>query len=150
MSHYIIMLVFIIYAILMYLYIHTFYYLKKAEQTGCFNSKVNLKYMQIFQMIEIIAVTLTVIVLPSVLTSKPGKRIKNINIALLMVLVVLCINAYMAINVYQFYNQMNNCPIMNTWNKWWLYWEGIAATVSSVRGLLVVGLILSIIGKRLK
>ena len=101
-------------------------------------------------MIEIIAVTLTVIVLPSVLTSKPGKRIKNINIALLMVLVVLCINAYMAINVYQFYNQMNNCPIMNTWNKWWLYWEGIASTVSSVRGVLVVGLILTIIGKKLK
>ena len=147
MSHYIIMLVFIIYAVLMYLYIHTFYYLKKAEQTGCFNSKVNLKYMEIFQIIEIIAVTLTIIVLPSLVRSK---RIKNINVALFMVLVVLAINAYMAMNVYQFYNEMNNCPIMNTWNKWWLYWEGIAATVSSVRGLLVVGLILTIISKRLK
>ena len=149
MSHYIIMLALIIYAILMYLYIHTFYYLKKAEQTGCFNSKVNLKYMQFFQIIEIIAVTLTVILLPSIL-SKPGKRIKNINIALFMIIVVLGINAYMAVNVYQFYIQMNNCPIMNTWNKWWLYWEGIAATISSVRGILVVGLVLSIIAKRLK
>ena len=141
------MLVFIIYAILMYLYIHTFYYLKKAEQTGCFNYKVNLKYMEIFQMIEIIAVTLSVLFLPQLLKTK-GKS--NINIILFMVVVVLCINAYMAINVYEFYKQIKNCPIMNTWNKWWLYWEGIAAAISSVRGILVVGLILSIISKRIK
>jgi len=140
------MLVLIIYAILMYLYIHTFYYLKKAQQTGCFNSKVNLNYMEIFQVIEIIAVSLTVLFFPYV--SKAKKQ--NINIILLMVLVVLGINAYMAINVYHFYNEMQNCPIMNTWNKWWLYWEGISATVSSLRGLLVVGLLLSIMNKKIK
>ena len=146
MSHYIIMLilVLIIYAILMYLYIHTFYYLKKAEQTGCFNSKVNLKYMQIFQMIEIIAITLSVLFVPYL---SKTKRRSNISIVILMALVVLCINAYMAINVYQFYNEMTNCPIMNTWNKWWLYWEGIAATISSVRGILVLGLLIIILGK---
>ena len=140
-------LIWIIYSILMYLYIHTYYYLKKAEETGCFSSKVNLKYMEFFQLLEIFAVTLTVLFLPYV-SKRKNKR--NINIALFMVLVVLYINAYMAINVYEFYNEMKHCPLMNTWNKWWLYWEGIAATISSVRGILTVGLILSIIGKRLK
>jgi tetratricopeptide (TPR) repeat protein len=35
--------------------------LKKAENTGCFTPKVNLKYMQFFQLLEIVALTLTVL-----------------------------------------------------------------------------------------
>ena len=123
----------------------TFYYLKKAEESGCFNSKVNLKYMEFFQIIEIIAVTISVLFLPYL---SKVKKVKNINLALLMIFVVLCINAYMAVNVYEFYNELKNCPIMNSWNKWWVYWEGISATVSSLRGALVVGLMLSIIAKK--
>ena len=126
----------------MYLYIHTFYYLKKAEETGCFNSKVNLKYMEIFQMIEIIAVTLSVLFLPKL------SKMKNVNVALFMVIVVLAINAYMAMNVYEFYIEMKMCPLMNTWNKWWLYWEGISATISSLRGILIIALLISLLCKR--
>jgi len=120
--------------------------LKKAQETGCFNSKVNLKYMELFQMIEIIALTMTVLFIPYI-TKKESKK-RNIHILLFMVIVVLCINGYMAINVYDFYNEIKNCPLMNTWNKWWLYWEGIASTISSLRGILVVGLILTIISKK--
>ena len=57
--------VFLVYVILMYLYIHTFYYLKKAEMTGCFNpKKVNLKFMEFFQLLEISALTLIIMFLP--------------------------------------------------------------------------------------
>ena len=63
-------LVLVLYAILLYLYIHTFYYLKKAEHTGCFTPKVNLKYMQFFQLLEIVALTLTVLFFPYFLKMK--------------------------------------------------------------------------------
>jgi len=127
----------------MYLYIHTYYYLKKAEESKCFSGKVDLNYMQLFQIIEIIAVSLTVL-LPF------SFKKRDINLLFLMVAFVLLINAYMAINVYQFYKELKSCPIMNSWNKWWLYWEGIAATISSVRGGLTLLLVVSIILKKWK
>ena len=147
MSHYIIMiLILIIYAILLYLYIHTFYYLKKAENTGCFTPKVNLKYMQFFQLLEIVALTITVLFFPYFLKTKNKKGKMSLFEPLLITLVVLGINAYMAFNVYNFYFELKNCfELKQQWNKWWLYWEGIAAAVASVRGVLalsVVGLIL--------
>jgi len=136
----------IIYAILLYLYIHTFYYLKKAENTGCFTPKVNLKYMQFFQLLEIVALTITVLFFPYFLKTKNKKGKMSLFEPLLITLVVLGINAYMAFNVYNFYFELKNCfELKQQWNKWWLYWEGIAATIASIRGALaltVVGLIL--------
>jgi hypothetical protein len=139
-------LILIIYAILLYLYIHTFYYLKKAENTGCFTPKVNLKYMQFFQLLEIVALTITVLFFPYFLKTKNKKGKMSLFEPLLITLVVLGINAYMAFNVYNFYFELKNCfELKQQWNKWWLYWEGIAATIASIRGALaltVVGLIL--------
>jgi hypothetical protein len=139
-------LILIIYAILLYLYIHTFYYLKKAENTGCFTPKVNLKYMQFFQLLEIVALTITVLFFPYFLKTKNKKGKMSLFEPLLITLVVLGINAYMAFNVYNFYFELKNCfELKQQWNKWWLYWEGIAAAIASVRGVLaltVVGLIL--------
>jgi len=139
-------LILIIYAILLYLYIHTFYYLKKAENTGCFTPKVNLKYMQFFQLLEIVALTITVLFFPYFLKTKNKKGKMSLFEPLLITLVVLGINAYMAFNVYNFYFELKNCfELKQQWNKWWLYWEGIAAAIASVRGILaltVVGLIL--------
>lgn len=140
-------LILIIYAILLYLYIHTFYYLKKAETTGCFTPKVNLKYMQFFQLLEIVALTITVLFFPYFLKmrSKKGKKFGLLE-PLLISLVVLGINLYMAFNVYHFYFELKQCfELKQEWNKWWLYWEGIASAIASVRGILalsVVGLIL--------
>ena len=140
-------LILIIYAILLYLYIHTFYYLKKAENTGCFTPKVDLKYMQFFQLLEIVALTITVLFFPYFLKTKNKKGKISLFEPLLITLVVLGINAYMAFNVYNFYFELKNCfELKQQWNKWWLYWEGIAAAIASVRGVLslaVVGLILS-------
>ena len=131
-------LVLVLYAILLYLYIHTFYYLKKAENTGCFTPKVNLKYMQFFQILEIVALTLTVLFLPYFLKMKnrKGKKLSLLE-PILITIVVLGINLYMALNVYHFYFELKQCfELKSQWNKWWLYWEGIAAGIASVRGIL--------------
>ena len=142
-------LILFIYAILLYLYIHTFYYLKKAEKTKCFTPKVNLKYMQFFQLLEIVALTLTVLFFPYFLRMK-GKNKKNISLLepLLITFVVLGINIYMAFNVYNFYFELNQCfELKQQWNKWWLYWEGIAAGISSVRGILSLSVLILILMK---
>jgi hypothetical protein len=144
-------LILIIYAILLYLYIHTFYYLKKAERTGCFTPKVNLKYMQFFQLLEIVALTLTILFLPYFLKMKNRKgKGKGISLLepLLITFVVLGINMYMAFNVYNFYFELKQCFELKTqWNKWWLYWEGIAAGIASIRGLLALTMLTLIILK---
>jgi len=137
-------LILIIYAILLYLYIHTFYYLKKAENTGCFTPKVNLKYMQFFQLLEIVALTLTIAFLPYFLKMKNKKGRGSLSLIepLLITLVVLGINLYMAFNVYHFYFELKQCfELKQQWNKWWLYWEGIASAVASVRGILSLSVI---------
>ena len=140
-------LILIIYAILLYLYIHTFYYLKKAENTGCFTPKVNLKYMQFFQLLEIVALTLTVLFLPVFLKMK-YKKGKNFGLLepILITIVVLGINLYMAFNVYHFYYELKQCfELKQQWNKWWLYWEGIAAGIASVRGILALTMLILIL-----
>jgi len=140
-------LILIIYAILLYLYIHTFYYLKKAENTRCFTPKVDLKYMQFFQLLEIVALTISVLFLPYFLkTKKRGKM--GLLEPLLITLVVLGINMYMAFNVYNFYFELKQCfELKNQWNNWWIYWEGIAATIASVRGILSLSILTLIILK---
>jgi len=143
-------LILIIYAILLYLYIHTFYYLKKAEHTGCFTPKVNLKYMQFFQLLEIVALTLTIAFLPYFLKmkNKKGKGSLSLIEPLLITIVVLGINLYMAFNVYHFYFELKQCFELKTqWNKWWLYWEGIAAGIASVRGILALSMLTLILLK---
>jgi hypothetical protein len=143
-------LILIIYAILLYLYIHTFYYLKKAENTGCFTPKVNLKYMQFFQLLEIVALTLTVLFLPYFLKMKNKKGKGSISLLepLLITVVVLGINLYMAFNVYNFYYELKQCfELKNQWNKWWLYWEGIASGIASVRGILALTMLTLILLK---
>jgi hypothetical protein len=143
-------LILIIYAILLYLYIHTFYYLKKAETTGCFTPKVNLKYMQFFQLLEIVALTLTIAFLPYFLKMKNKKGRGSLSLIepLLITLVVLGINLYMAFNVYHFYFELKQCFELKTqWNKWWLYWEGIAAGIASVRGILALSMLTLILLK---
>jgi hypothetical protein len=143
-------LILIIYAILLYLYIHTFYYLKKADRTGCFTPKVNLKYMQFFQLLEIVALTISVLFLPYFLKMK-GKKTKgsfSILEPLVITLVVLGINLYMAVNVYHFYFELKQCfELKNQWNNWWLYWEGIAAAIASVRGILSLSVVTLILLK---
>ena len=135
-------LILIIYAILIYLYVHTFYYLKKAENTGCFTPKVNLKYMQFFQLLEIVALTMTVLFFPYFIKMKKKKSLGLLE-PFLVTLVVLGINAYMALNVYNFYFELQNCfELKQQWNKWWLYWEGIASGVSAVRGVLSLTVII--------
>ena len=147
-------IVYVIYAILMYLYIHTFYYLKKAENTGCFNPKtVNLKFMEFFQILEIIAVTIAILFFPSFTKNIKNKK-KYINLTLISGLALALINMYMAFNVYNFYYELKQCSIMNSWNKWWLYWEGIIAAISSIRVILAFLLFamigLKVIGLKLK
>ena len=132
-------LILIIYAILLYLYIHTFYYLKKAENTGCFTPKVNLKYMQFFQLLEIVALTITVLFFPYLLKMKNKKGKITLLEPLLITVVVLGINMYMAYNVYHFYFELKQCfELKQQWNKWWWYWEGIASAVASIRGILAL------------
>jgi hypothetical protein len=142
-------LILIIYAILLYLYIHTFYYLKKAENTGCFTPKVNLKYMQFFQLLEIVALTITILFLPYFLKmkNKKGKRLGLLE-PILITIVVLGINMYMALNVYNFYFELKQCfELKAQWNKWWLYWEGIAAGIASIRGILALTMLTLILLK---
>jgi hypothetical protein len=141
-------LIWIIYAILIYLYIHTFYYLKKAENTGCFTPKVDLKYMQFFQLLEIVALTITVLFFPYFLKMKNKKGKITLLEPLLITLVVLGINMYMAYNVYHFYFELKQCfQLKQEWNKWWLYWEGIASAVASVRGILALSVVALILLK---
>ena len=103
--------------------------------------------MQFFQLLEIVALTLTIIFFPYFLKMKKRKNISLLE-PLLITLVVLGINMYMAFNVYNFYFELKQCfELKSQWNKWWLYWEGIASAIAAVRGLLALSVLTLIILK---
>ena len=105
--------------------------------------------MQFFQLLEIVALSITVLFLPYFMKMK-AKKGKGISLLqpLLITLVVLGINMYMAFNVYHFYFELKQCfELKNQWNNWWIYWEGIAATIASVRGILALSVVALILLK---
>lgn len=136
---------FIVYAILMYLYIHTFYYLKQVETCKCFNKtkyKVNIPFMEFFQLLEIVGMTLTMIIIFAGQFKKIPKlytQYKNMNIAILF---IFFINLYMAYNVYYFFMSLKSgCKCANTWNIWWLFTEGLITSISCVRVILALAIL---------
>lgn len=137
-------IIFFVYAILMYLYIHTFYYLKKVETCKCFNkTDVNIPFMEFFQLLEIIGMTITMLIIfdGNLKIPKLYTQSKNKN-RTIVILFVFFINLYMAYNVYYFFMSLRaGCKCTNTWNVWWLFTEGLITTVSCIRVILALAIV---------
>lgn len=141
----------IFYAILLYIFIHTYYYLDQINNCACFQTNgkygVNIEFMKFFQVLEVFILTIYVASM-FLFSSKmfKNKKIPAPKVLLTLALILLLgISLYMSINVINLYtNIKDDCKCVDSWYRFFLYYEGIVSLISVFRFVVLV-LILAII-----
>ena len=91
---------------------------------------MNLEYMKFYSILDLFTILVSLFFIQHV--KKIGiEKTSNI-LVIFSVLLVICIHGYMTYNVYHFYNSVkSNCNCVNQWQKYYIYYEGIVATLVS-------------------
>jgi len=137
--------VLIFYVILLYIFIHTYYYLEQINNCVCFQKDgkygVNIDFMKFFQILEIII--LTIFVGSIIFFNSNFFKMKKIKIPMpilsLAVLLMVGISLYMTINVLNLYmNIKEDCKCVNSWYRFFLYYEGITSLITVFRFVVLL------------
>jgi hypothetical protein len=135
----------LMYLIMMYILIHTYYYLVKIDTCECFNKNdkyaVNIEFMKFYQILEMIL--LSIFVLIGFINSSKTKimipKMSGIFLSTLTFVLLLGISIYMSYNTFNFYmNVKEDCKCVNSWYKYFVYFEGISTFISALRILFMI------------
>jgi uncharacterized membrane protein YdcZ (DUF606 family) len=143
--------VLVLYAIILFIFIHTYLYLNQLNNCDCFiqNEKygVNIEFMKFFQILEIFIFTIYVGFMIFV-TSKINKEkmpspkiLAGISLALLVF-----ISGYMAYNVINLYMTISDdCKCATSVYRYFLYYQGVVGASTVLRFIalfIMIGLAL--------
>ena len=139
----------IFYFVCLYIFLHTYYYLDEMDRCPCFQKDgkyaVNIDFMKFFQVLEIFLLTVFLSLFLFVTSIGKTKQLKSNKLELpkfLMVLpmfVLLGISAYMSYNVlHMYYNIKEDCKCVDSWYRYFLYYEGAMSGVSVLRVVVSV------------
>jgi len=139
----------IFYFICVYIFLQTYYYLDEIDNCPCFEKdgkyKVNVDFMKFFQVLEVLFLTVFLAIFLFITSSKTKilnkNKIPNMNVlTILPMIVLLGISGYMSYNVLNlYYNIKEDCKCVDSWYRYFLYYEGAMSFVSVLR---IVGSIL--------
>ena len=132
---------FVLYLLVVYIFIHTYIYLENLNKCACFqiNPKyaVDIEFMKLFQILEIILFTFYFGLMASFnkkLIKKPNTNIVINIISSISLLLLLGISGYMAYNVLNLYtNIKEDCKCANEFYKYFVYYEGILSISNVLR-----------------
>ena len=144
----------ILYIIVIYVFIHTYFYLDQLNNCECFNKNdkyaVNLEFMKWFQILEIFIFSIYVGFMLFIYKQNSNNKINNTFTGLLLssisLALLLAISFYMGVNVINLYmNIKEDCKCANSNYKYFVYYEGILSMSSVLRfisGIIVIFLVL--------
>jgi len=144
----------ILYIIVIYVFIHTYFYLDQLNNCECFNKNdkyaVNLEFMKWFQILEIFIFSIYVGFMLFIYKKNSNNKINNTFTGLLLssisLALLLAISLYMGVNVINLYmNIKDDCKCANSNYKYFVYYEGILSMSSVLRfvsGIIVIFLVL--------
>ena len=151
MENYQKIIILVLYAIILFIFIHTYLYLNQLNTCDCFvkNEKysVNIEFMKFFQILEIFIFTIYIGFMLFV-SSKINKEkmpspkiLASISLALLVF-----ISGYMAYNVINLYTTItDDCKCANSAYRYFLYYQGIVGASTVLRFIalfIMIGLAL--------
>ncbi len=135
----------IIYLIMMYILIQTYYYLVKIDSCECFNKNdkyaVNVEFMKFYQILEMILLTMFIFIsfLNSLKTKIVIPKIGGMFLSSLTFVLLLGISIYMSYNTFNFYmNVKQDCKCVNSWYKYFVYFEGITSFITALRIIFMI------------
>jgi hypothetical protein len=145
-------LILVCYLIVMYVFIHTYFYLHQLNTCECFNKNdkysVDIEFMKWYQILEMFIFTIYVGFMffiykknMKLKNSFTGVLLSSISLALL-----LAISLYMGINVVNLYMTIkDDCKCANSYYRYFVYYEGIMSISTFLRffsGIITIILIL--------
>jgi hypothetical protein len=135
----------VIYLIMMYILIQTYYYLVQIDNCECFNKNdkysVNVEFMKFYQILEIILLTIFVFIgfINSSKTKILIPKMSGLFLSTLTFVLLLGISSYMSYNTFSFYmNVKQDCKCVNSWYKYFVYFEGITTFITSLRMIFMI------------
>ena len=144
----------ILYIIVIYVFIHTYFYLDQLNNCECFNKNdkyaVNLEFMKWFQILEIFIFSIYVGFMLFIYKQNSNNKINNTFTGLLLssisLALLLVISVYMGMNVINLYmNIKEDCKCATSNYRYFVYYEGILSISSVLRfisAILVIFLVL--------
>ena len=145
-------LILVCYLIVMYVFIHTYFYLHQLNTCECFNKNdkyaVDIEFMKWYQILEMFIFTIYVVFM--LFIYKKNIKLKNSFIGVLLssisLALLLAISLYMGINVVNLYmNIKDECKCANSYYRYFVYYEGIMSISTFLRffsGIITIILIL--------
>jgi len=136
---------FVLYLLLIYIFIHTYIYLDQLNSCECFqqNKKyaVNIEFMKMFQILEIIIFTIYFGIMVFINKSKKLNLISISKnklvlsfISTILLIILFGISGYMAYNVLNLYNNVKEeCKCSSGFYKYFVYYEGILSISNILR-----------------
>lgn len=138
-------LVIIFYLLCVYIFVQTYLYLDEIDRCPCFHKDgkyaVSIDFMKFFQILEIVILTASLGSL-YFMKSKGKVDLKNNKtpsvVLSLSVIIMLIISAFMAYNVINMYtNIKEDCKCVDSWYRYFLYYEGFVSLITVFRFVLV-------------
>lgn len=135
-------ILFVLYLLVVYIFVHTYIYLENLNKCHCFNINpkynVDIEFMKLFQIFEIIIFTmyfgLMAFVNKNTLIKKPNSNIMLNLLSSISLVLLLFISGYMAYNVLHLYtNIREDCKCANEFYKYFVYYEGILSISNVLR-----------------
>ncbi len=135
----------VIYLIMMYILIQTYYYLVKIDNCECFNKNdkyaVNVEFMKFYQFLEMILLTIFVFIgfLNSLKLKVVIPKMSGMFLSTLTFVLLLGVSVYMSYNTFHFYmNVKQDCKCVNSWYKYFVYFEGISTFITALRIIFMI------------
>ena len=147
-------MVIIWYIIVLFVFIHTYFYLDQLNSCECFNKSdkyaVNIEFMKWFQILEAFIFTIYVGFMLFIYKKNSNNKINNTFTGLLLssisLALLLSISVYMGMNVINLYmNIKDDCKCANSNYRYFVYYEvilSISSVLRFVSGILVIFLVL--------
>ena len=137
--------VLVFYLLCVYIFVQTYLYLDEIDRCPCFHKDgkyaVSIDFMKFFQVLEIVILTASLGTM-FFLKSKAKVDVKKAQaptiILSLTVIIMLIISAFMAYNVINMYtNIKDDCKCVDSWYRYFLYYEGFVSLITVFRFVLV-------------
>ena len=137
--------VLVFYLLCVYIFVQTYLYLDEIDRCPCFHKDgkyaVSIDFIKFFQVLEIIILTASLGTM-FFQKSKAKVDVKKAQaptiILSLTVIIMLIISAFMAYNVINMYtNIKDDCKCVDSWYRYFLYYEGFVSLITVFRFVLV-------------
>jgi hypothetical protein len=138
-------IVIIFYFICLYIFLHTYYYLDQIDNCPCFHKDgkyaVNIDFMKFFQILEIFILTVYLVSIFFFSSKMFKSKNKKAPLVLLFIAMafLLTVSGAMTFNVINFYNNVKeDCKCVDSWYRYFIYYEGIVSFITVFRFISVV------------